>query len=284
MFLGAYFSEGHTNLSNWTVVITNSVDRVLEQVQRACFATFGLPGRIVHRADKCPGFVVASKRLVEFLTLLGCGGRASEKRVPEVIAGSTREHVIRFLQGAALDAYTCCGTLPRWAICLDSHAGIDDLQDLVTCLGIPNAQIAKWNKDYQKHYYELYASGRDGQVLSQLVPFLEPYKEVRAQEFRKLTSVGRDWSDVIPGLRGTELYDLIPRGQSGRNGVGTGRQRFRYLRDARTRHITRASVLRAAEAGAVLPPWLEHLVESTKRFYPVIGVGDLPMSGRSSAP
>ncbi|QIX27962.1 hypothetical protein ncot_16220 [Nocardioides sp. JQ2195] len=132
LFLGAYFSEGHRNLCNWTVVITNSVDSVLERVQQACFATFGLQGQIIHQNGKCPGFNVASKRLVEFLALLGCGGRASEKRVPPVIAASTRERVLTFLQGAALDAYTCTTGLPRWAICLDSSDAIDELQDLVT--------------------------------------------------------------------------------------------------------------------------------------------------------
>lgn len=272
LFLGAYFSEGHCNRSNWTIVITNAVESVLQQVRAACLATFGLRGRIVHQAEKCPAFIVSSKRLVNLLDELGCGSRASNKRVPAIIGDSTRDHVIRFLQGAALDAYTCAESLPRWAICLDSHRAIDDLQDLVTRLGIPNAQIAKWNSKYEKHYYELYAPGPAGQELSRLVPFLEPHKHERALTLQARSYTHGDWSDVIPGIRGKDLHDLIPRGNSGASGKGSGRQRFRHLCDPRTRHVTRTSVLRAAEAAAVLPRWLEEVATSTMRFYPVIHV------------
>lgn len=268
-FLGAYFSEGHGNQSNWSIVITNSVDSVLERVQAACESVFGLPGRIVHPPARCPYFVVASKRLVEFLKELGCGTRASEKRVPSVVTHSTRHGVVAFLQGAALDAYTTCHGLPRWAICLDSATGINDLQDLVTRLGIPNAQIAKWNEEYEKHYFELYMPGRAGQAFSRLVPFLEPDKHARALEFQKMEITGADWTDVIPGIRGQEVYDLIPRGRPGRSGNGTGRRAFRHLCDKRTRHVTRASIMRAQGVGAALPAWLVQILEQQVRFVPV---------------
>lgn len=272
-FLGAYMAEGHRNRSNWTVVITNSVIEVLERVQSDCRAAFGLEGQIVRQHGKCPGFVVASKRLVELLDLLGSGSRASNKRVPGIIKESTHEHVLAFLQGVALDAYTCCRGLPRWAICLDSAAGINELQDLVTSLGIPNSQIAKWNGKYEKYYFELYMSGRAGQEFSRLVQFLEPEKRERALQFRQMELNGADWTDVVPGVRGAELYELIPRGRGGRGGAGTGRQRFRHLCDSRTRHVTRVSVLRAESAGAELPSWLARLVTSNVRFSPVLATG-----------
>lgn len=273
--LGAYMAEGHTTLSTWTVVITNSVPNVLKRVQRVLESEFGLQSRITSHGGRCPSVVTSSKRLVELMLKLGCGTRSSEKRVPQVIQQSTREHVLAFLQGVALDAYTTTRGLPRWAICLDTAAGISDLQDLVTRLGIANAQIAKWNKTYEKHYFELYAPGRSGQEPSRLAPFLEPDKFERALRYQAMAITGSDPNDVIPGARGQEICDSIPRGYGGRAGMGTGRQRFRSLCDKRTRHVTRASVLRAMEAGARVPDWLRRVAtDDNIRFAPVVSVGE----------
>lgn len=84
LFLGAYLSEGHTSRSNWSVVITNSVLGVLEQVRDTAASVFGLRGRINQPQTRCSSLVISSKRLVEFMELLGCGCRAAEKRVPAV--------------------------------------------------------------------------------------------------------------------------------------------------------------------------------------------------------
>ena len=66
---------------------------------------FGLKARIVRQAASAPSVVVASKTLVEFLHYLGCGGagvrQAHTRRRPAV----TRDMVLAFLQGLALDAY-----------------------------------------------------------------------------------------------------------------------------------------------------------------------------------
>lgn len=283
-FLGAYLSEGHTTRSNWSVILTNSVPEVLERAQTAIATVFGLTARLTHQPNRCTGLVVSSKRLVEYMDLLGCGGRASAKRVPRVIFGAGPDVWVPFLQGVALDAYTTVSMPARWAICLDSAAGITDLQDLLTELGIVNAQIAKWNKVYEKYYYELYAPGPAGQELSRLVPFLEPDKQERAVALQALEIGPRDWTDIIPGIRGKDLYGLIPVGRSGARHKGTGRHRFRHLCDPRTRHITRASVLRAVEAGAVVPTWLGDLVDSSIRFHPVIDVDGLPTLVSGSAP
>ena len=101
LFLGAYLSEGHTNRSTWSVVITNSVLDVLEEVRAAAEAVFGLRGRICQPQTRCSYLVISSKRLVEFMDLLGCGCRASEKRVPAVMMQSSREHVLTFMRGVA---------------------------------------------------------------------------------------------------------------------------------------------------------------------------------------
>ncbi|HET7736897.1 MAG TPA: LAGLIDADG family homing endonuclease [Nocardioidaceae bacterium] len=268
--LGAYLSEGHTTRRTWTVVITNSVETVLERVQAAWFDIFGLQARITRQPGKCPGVVVSSKRLVQWLSQLGCGSRASDKAVPEVINWSTREEVLAFLQGAALDAYTThANASSKWAICLESAQAISQLQDLLTRLGIVNSQIAKWNKKYLKHYHELYAAGPWGQDLCHLVPFLEPDKKARALDYCELTFQSRS-RDVIPGITGPELRSLVPRGRNGRGGKGTGRQALNHLQDPRTRHVTRLSVQRAQQSGAQLPPWLEGVLLSGTRFVPIV--------------
>jgi len=270
-FLGAYLSEGHRNRSNWSVVITNSVDDVLERVQAACAAVFGLPGRIVRQPGKCPGFVVSSKRLVEFLDQLGCGSRASDKRVPRVVFSSQRTALLSFLQGVALDAYTTHRWAGKWAICLESRMAIDGLQDLMTMLGVANAQVPKLNKQMNKTYYELYAAGPWGQNMVRLVPFLEPDKAARAAQYL-CREYATDATDLVPGIAGPDLHALVPRGVSGRRGRGTGRQALRHLCDPRTTRVSRASVVKARAAGAQLPDWLDRVITTDTRFVETLAV------------
>ena len=113
--------------------------------ERGC-RPFGLHSRLTHQRDRCPGLVVSSRRLVLFLESLGCGSRACNKAVPVPILNGTRRHALLFLQGAALDAYTTHAHAGKWAICLESRTAIDGLQDLLTHLGIVNAQIPKFSK------------------------------------------------------------------------------------------------------------------------------------------
>lgn len=268
--LGAYLSEGHTTRSNWSVILTNSVEDVLIRAQEAWWTEFGLRARVTRQPSRCTGLVVSSKRLVEYLELLGCGSRASNKRVPQVIADGTRNHTLAFLQGAALDAYVTHTHAAKWAICLESEAAIRGLQDLVTRLGIVNAQIPKYNRIYDKTYYELYAAGAQGQALSRAVPFLEPDKKRRAEEYLAKT-YGPGAADVIPGITGRSLFDLIPAGRGGLGGGG-GRQKLAYMCDPRTRMVTRASVARAVTSGAILPDWLRLILRGEVRFAPVVAI------------
>ena len=274
--LGAYLAEGHTTRSNWSVILTNSVEEVLIRAQQAWWDVFGLRARITRQPDRCMGLVVSSKRLVEFMDLMECGGRASHKRVPRFVLEGRRDHALTFLQGAALDGYVSHTGAAKWAICLESHAAIDGLQDLLTKLGIVNAQIGKYNRTYDKTYFELYAAGAQGQEVCRVAPFLEPDKLARAEAYLgKAYGVGA--ADVIPGIDGPSLYRLIPQGRSGCNGRGTGRAALSYLRDPRTRMVTRRSFERVEERGAVLPPWVQTILRERIRFAPAV-------SPRSSCP
>ncbi|GAB3222481.1 hypothetical protein GCM10027447_09390 [Glycomyces halotolerans] len=272
--LGAYASEGHTTGSNYSVTITNSVPEVLEMVKAAWKSQFGLDAAIVEQPGKCPGVKVSSKTVVEFMDKLGCGTRASGKRIPDAVLRSPKRMVLAFLQGLALDAYT----IPRpgkWGISLASNGLLDDLQAVLTNLGVRHSRVSKYDKKYGRYYDEVYAAGREAQELAGLVPFLEPAKRQSAQELLAMT-YSQSTADVVPGVSGTELHELIPRGKSGRNGAGTGmRQRFRHLKDSRTRHVSRETLERVASIpGVELPGWLQQVLDDKLCFSPVAEVND----------
>jgi adenosylcobalamin-dependent ribonucleoside-diphosphate reductase len=272
--LGAYASEGCTIRSTWTVKITNSVPGVLERIVRAWADLFGVEAKIVSYGGRCPEVDVTSKTIVEFLKALGCGSRASEKRIPDVVLRSPREMVMAFLQGLALDAYVAfSGGQGKWAICLDSPELLDDLQAIMTNLGVLHGRVTKHNADNGKDYDEVYASGLQAQLMASLVPFLEPDKAARTAEF-----LTRDYhtgsADVIPGISGRELYDLIPKAVGRKNGQ-SWRSAFTFLVDPRSLHVTRRSVERVSTLpGVELPNWLRQVIDGNLHFSPVEFVGD----------
>jgi ribonucleoside-diphosphate reductase alpha chain len=267
LLLGAYAAEGHTSRSNWTVVITNSVPTVLERVRSAWETVFGLTARIVQQPGKCPAVVVSSKTLVEFLDALGCGGRASDKRIPDTVLRSPREMVLSFLQGLALDAYVTTSTAPKWAICLDSPRLLDDLQAVLTNLGILHGRIRKHNAEYGKDFDEVYAAGRQGQLLASLVPFLEPEMAARSAAYLRM-DIGSGTADVVPGVTGRQLYEAIPRGREGR---WSWRNEFGFLLDPRTQHVTRRTLERVASIpGVELPQWVATVLDGNLHFTPVV--------------
>jgi ribonucleoside-diphosphate reductase alpha chain len=272
--LGAYASEGHTTSSNWTITITNSVPEVLDRVRRAWESVFGLQARITEEAGRCPGVVVSSKTVVEFMAALGCGSRASEKRIPDVVLRSPREMVLSFLQGLALDAYVTTKTAPKWAICLDSRGLLDDLQAVMTNLGVMSGRVTKHNKVNGKDYDEVYAAGLQGQLMASLVPFLEPDKAAAAAEYLRM-DLGSGTADLVPGISGRELYQLIPLGKQGRDHVLSWRNQFTFLLDPRTQRVTRSTLERVSTLpGVKLPGWLRQVLDGNLHFSPVASVAD----------
>ena len=265
--LGAYAAEGHTSRSNWTVVITNSVPAVLERVHEAWRTLFGLTARIERQPDKCPAVVVSSKTLVEFLDALGCGGRAPDKRIPDAVLRSPREMVLSFLQGLALDADVTTSTAPQWAICLDSSGLQDDVQAVLTNLGVVHSRVKKYNAAYAKDFEEVYAAGRHGQLMVSLVPFLEPDKAARAAAYLQL-DLGAGTANVVPGITGRRLYEAIP---PGRGGARSWRDEFGFLLDPRTQHVTRRTLERVASIpGIELPSWVAMVLDGNLHFAPVV--------------
>jgi len=273
LLLGAFAAEGHITRSTHTVVITNSVESVLQRVALAWETYFGLAARITRDPGKCPGVVVSSKTLVEFLDHLGMGGRASDKRIPDAVLRSPRSVVLAFLRGLALDAYVHVGAYSKWAICLDAPRLLDDLQAVLTNMGIVHSRISKYNTEYDKYYDEVFACGEEARELSLLVPFLEPDKRENASQLIAM-NFSQSTADVVPGLSGQTLFDAITASKPGPSGSSL-RKEFAYLRDARTKAVSRRTVERvAAVRGIVLPQWIYDMLWDGLHFSPVVKVAD----------
>jgi adenosylcobalamin-dependent ribonucleoside-diphosphate reductase len=274
-FLGAYAAEGHISRSTWTVKISNADEAVIPLIADAAEAVFGFRPKVVRPTDRCPSIELSSKRVVEFLDYLGCGDRASNKRIPDAVLRSPREMVLRFLDGLCLDAFITISGMAKWAICLDSEGLLDDLQAIFTNLGIVHGRITKQAPLYEKTFDEVYTAGREAQRLVGMLDFVEPHKALRAAELRSREFSQSPW-DIVPGISGQELYGLLPRGRSGRSGKGSGNSRtFSYLKDVRTRNASRTSLERVATIeGVELPEWLDVVLERNLHFSPVVSVED----------
>ncbi len=270
--LGAYVAEGHISRTNWTVTITNADDAVLERVAAAWRSEFGVTARISRHRDRCPGAVVASKTIVEFLDHLGCGRRASDKRIPDAVLRSPRSMVLAFLQGLYLDGFVSVRSgRDKMAICVDSPHLLDDLQAVLTNMGVVHSRLTKHNTQYDKDFDVVYAAGREAQKLARLVPFVEADKRARQAELLA-RRYGFGTADVVPGITPRGLYDLIPAGKSGRNGWGE-RKRFGFLLDVRTKRVSRRTLERVAMLPEVdLPEWLHTILADGLHFSPVESV------------
>ena len=275
-FLGAFAAEGHIARSNHTVRIANADETVISRLVADAESLFGFTPRIARDIGKCPSIDLSSKRLVEFLDYLGAGGRASNKRIPNAILRSPRSMVLAFIEGLCLDAYLTTAGMAKWAICLDSPELLDDLQAVLTNLGVVHGRISKYNTPYDKSFDEVYCSGRETQRLVSMIRFVEAHKQERADEIAGRT-FAQSSADVIPGLTGAALYELLPIGRSGRGGAGTSvRPRHRHLVDPRTKHVSRESVARLAEMpGVELPAWARDVIEHNLHFSPVATVTDV---------
>jgi hypothetical protein len=205
---------------------------------------------------------------VEFLNYLGVGRVAQEKRIPDAILRAPRTLVAQFLRGLFFDGYlsvTHTGS-PKVGLCLASNGLLDDLQAVLTNLGLLHGRVRKWNPDYQRHYEEVYLHGRHAVQFARLFRWDEPHKQQIATSWEGLEP-GASWSDVVPGISGRELYALLPhRGR----GEGSVRQSFTYLLDPRTRSVSWDTLRRLAEIpGVELPPDLAQIIAEQIHFSPV---------------
>jgi ribonucleoside-diphosphate reductase alpha chain len=273
-FLGAYAAEGHVARSNWTIRIANADEEVLARLANLAEHIFGVTPRIARSEGKCPSLDLSSKTLVEFFDYLGTGSRASDKRFPDAVLRSPRDMVLAFLEGLSLDSYLA-SSVCKWAICLASDDMLDDLQAVLTNLGIVHGRISKRNAEYDTYFDEVYVGGRHAQRLVTQLDFPERHKRLRATEILA-ESPAQSAMDVVPGISGRQLYDLLPVGRSGRSGAGSGyRGRMRHLVDPRTREVSRESLERVATVpGIEVDDWLQVVLDRNLHFSSVAAVED----------
>jgi hypothetical protein len=268
-FLGAYVSEGHLNRSNWSVVITNNVPEVLERVAAAVTSCFGVAARIVEPPTRCPYVVLASKRIVELLEHLGTGHRSQVKRIPRWILRSTWEHVRAFMEGLFLDAFTAwMGKTPKWGIGVVSPGLLDDVQAVLTNLGVVHGRCRKRDSVTGNVSGEVYAVGTHAQTLLRAIPFPEPTKRARAEE-RLLAAPAQSTADVVPVIDPSDLAGLLhhmPRGHRSRT-------EFAFLRDSRTQNVSRRTLERlSAVPGLDLPDLARRILAERLHFSPIAKV------------
>ena len=271
-FLGAYAAEGHVTRSNWTIHISNANEEVIARLAALSQDIFDVSAHVIRQPDRCPCVELSSKTLVELFEHLGCGDRASRKRIPDAVLRSPRSIVVTFLEGLSLDSYMP-SELPKWAICLDSPRLLDDLQAVLTNLGIVHSRITKYDAKYDKSFDEVYAHGRHAQVFVRMLAFPEAHKRARAAEIAA-ADIGDGTADLVPGIRGRDLYEMLPKGRGGQSGRGTGvARRFSYLKDTRTSLVSRASLEQVATVpGIELPQSLRVVLERNLHFSPVVRV------------
>ena len=185
---------------------------------------------------------------------------------------------ISFLQGLALDAYTSDvdAASASGAICLDSPTLLDDLQAVLTNLGVVHGRITKFNPTYGKSYDEVYAVG------------VHAKQAGRARSVPRGAQVGARPPAWRPGRRRrtTTPADVVPGITPGRAlrarslpDVATSygvllRTEFNFLADRR-HHARQSGDGRAGgphRRASSLPEWLQQVLDDNLHFSPVASV------------
>jgi len=264
--LGAFAATGRVSESTATVTISHQAAPVLDRLTSAWRSLFGLEARITTAAQgsggvpqdggRPPQVAVTSETAVAFLEFVAGGEKAAFRRIPAAVLASPRDMVLAYLQGllasagVARTAGAATVTIP-----LGSATLLEDLQSVLTNLGVVHRRLDG----------EVVISGDCARDLFDLVPPADPQVVTLAAE----VFVGRDLpgsaGDFVPNLSPRELYFLVPTEL---------RDEFAFLRDAKFRHVTRATLdAVAALPGVALPDWLATVVADGLHFSPVERVG-----------
>lgn len=277
--LGAYASEGSLIRSTWTVSITNPDEKVLQMIVDSWESVFGIKAKINHWEDRCSDVRVSSKSIVSFFDYLGVGSGSSNKRIPDAILTSPKNIVFSFLSGLSLDAYVTFYENKKrkggkWALCMDSSGLLDDLQVILTNMGIVHNRINKYNKKYHKFYGEVYATGYYAQELIFKIPFVEQHKIDLSNRLMRYKYPYGNASDFVPGITGESLYALLPTDDNGKVSKELQRE-FHFINDPRRCYVTWNIIKRISEVdGVKLPDFLRIIIENNLHFSRVISITD----------
>jgi len=247
--LGAFAATGRVSESTATVTISHQAPAVLDRLVGAWKNLFGLEARVATAEGRCPQVVVTSETAAAFLEFAAGKERAAFRRIPAAVLSSPRHMVLAYLQGLLAGAGVArVGGAATVTIGLASATLLDDLQAVLTNLGVVHRRADG----------EVVVTGDAARTLFDLVPPVDPQTLAQAAE----VFVGRDLpgsaGDFVPNLSPRELYLLVPTEQ---------RDEFAFLRDAKFRHVTRATLdAVAAIPGVALPDWLAAVVADGLHF------------------
>jgi len=253
--LGLYASEGCAIESTYSVSITHSDTRVLDKANSIFSEIFDVIGRISQSGGRCPSLIINSKHLYEFFIYLGIGKTSYIKTIPDCILQSLKNHVVNFMNGLFSDGYVIKNQA-KIGICLSSKQIIDDLRYVLDNMGILSNTIEKYNKDYDRNYYELYVSGREAILLSNIILFNEDYRQILLDDMKN-RSVGNSSSDIIPNVSRQYLFSLVPKDL---------RSKYYILNDPRTKHVSRQTILNMVDDGIDIPEDIANIIEHNIRF------------------
>ena len=250
--LGAFAASGRISESTATVTISHPAQAVLDRLGGAWRSLFGLEARIVASDGRSPQVAVTSETAVAFLGFVAGKEKATFRRIPTAVLASPRDMVLAYLQGLLANA-----TVARTAgaatvsIGLGSATLLDDLQSVLTNLGVVHRRLDS----------EVAVSGDSARDLFDLVPPVDPQVVVQAADVFAGRDLPGSAGDFVPNLSPRELYLLVPTEQ---------REEFAFLRDAKFRHVTRATLdAVAALPGVSLPDWVATVVADSLHFSPV---------------
>jgi adenosylcobalamin-dependent ribonucleoside-diphosphate reductase len=271
--LGAYLAAGRIVRSAPSVQIASPVGPMLERIVATARQLFGACVTIRRPEGRCPVVEVASTTVAELLDSLGCGGEAGAIGIPDAVLRSPREMVLAFLQGLSLAADVTVGAEPCWELRVDSASLADDVQAVLTNLGVVHSRVSELASDHRGGH-AVRAVGSHAKRLVELVAFLEADKAERSRLLSSLQvfeSAGE--GELVPGLTPADLHRLVP---TGRDETGELlRSTLDLLADGRARWATRALLERVARIpGVVLPPWLQTILDDNLHFSPVVAVTD----------
>jgi hypothetical protein len=247
--LGAFAATGRVSESTATVTISHPTPPVLDRLVAAWRSLFGLEARITTAEGRCPQVAVTSETAVAFLEFVAGSEKAAFRRIPAAVLASPRDTVLAYLQGLLASAgVTRTAGAATVTIGLASAPLLDDLQSVLTNLGVVHRRVDS----------EVVVTGDAARDLFDLVPPADPHTVAQAAEVFGTRDLPGSAGDYVPGLSPRELYLLVPTEQ---------REEWVFLRDAKFRHVTRATLdAVAALPGVALPDWLATVVADGLHF------------------
>ncbi|HYT40651.1 MAG TPA: hypothetical protein VEN99_14105, partial [Acidimicrobiia bacterium] len=213
------------------------------------------PGGAPRDGGRCPHVAVTSETAVAFLEFVAGGEKAAFRRIPGAVLASPRDMVLAYLRGLLAGAGVArTAGAATVTIGLASATLLDDLQSVLTNLGVVHRRVDG----------EVVVAGDAARDLFDLVPPADPHTLAQAAEVFGARDLPGSAGDFVPGLSPRELYLLVPTEQ---------REEFAFLRDAKFRQVTRATLdAVAAIPGVALPDWMATVVADGLHFSSVARV------------